>query len=220
MSIKKGLGAKWIPYLLFGIGIWVFLDLVCVEYALRIVSQQKSQVYDEYLQFSRGFLVANSSIFPEMATWEPVNNLLPVQKDSDKPRKGSHSKSPQCNDKHSQFFCYKGKIRMWLRYLGYPAAHGFCTNHRQREDHVLLSRDIKSYPLSAMCKLCYVASGKFSHLRMGLLMPASQRWRTSLHSSSKNLALCPVHRPVLGAQSHHSFQLKGAATQTWMTGCF
>ena len=42
MSIKKGLWAKWIPYLLFVIGIQVFLDLVCVGYALRIVSQQKS----------------------------------------------------------------------------------------------------------------------------------------------------------------------------------
>ena len=73
-----------------------------------------------------------------------------------------------------------------------PEAHGFCTNHRWREDRVLWSRDIKSYPLSARCKLCYVASGQFSHLRMGLLMPASQRWRTSLHSISKNLALCPV----------------------------
>lgn len=43
-----------------------------------------------------------------------------------------------------------------------------------------------------MCKLCYVASGKFSHLKMGLLMPASQRRCTSLHFISKNLALCPV----------------------------
>jgi len=86
-----------------------------------------------------------------------------------------------------------------LRYLGYPSAHGFCTNHRWREDRVLWSRDIKSYPLSARCKLCYVASGKFSHLKVGLLMPASQRWCTSLHSISKNLALCPAHRPVSGA---------------------